>query len=86
MPTASQSGADFLGGLVFPRAAKQIDFLLPPESAGGCFFPVELLVLEPIERAIQPGLRNRHIQLGVTDDDPREGEPCVLHPTLRAGW
>ena len=75
--TAAQSSVFTAAAL--PARSRLISFCRA-ESAGGCFFPVELFVLEPIDRAIEPGLRNRHVQLGVTDDDAREGEPCLFIP------
>ena len=45
-PTCASVRYGFPGWAGVPsRAAKQTDLLLPPESAGGCFIPVELLVL-----------------------------------------
>ena len=66
----------------WPNPVEKIDLLAAPELAGGCLFPVDRFVLEPVNRLQPPGFGYRNSQLGMPDHDSDKCQPRQFIPRL----
>ena len=62
---------------------KEVELLLPPQSAGRGLVPVDLLALQPVDRALTPLVGDRDFQLGMPHHDPRQSQPGRVVPGFR---